>query len=93
MTGRKDASPLPLPSSPAAARALYRRVVTRLGGDPGKKDPVSTLDWLAREERRELERGRAGSWMFDANRLVALQQAQALARHTQNVADPKPHGE
>jgi hypothetical protein len=64
------------------ARRLYVRLRARL--KIHREEEATSLSFCGDRERlraaraREIRLGREGSWLYDANRLVALRQAEAL---------------
>ena len=73
---------VPGPQSAKEARELYLRLRRRLriAGHDETCPPTLCGDRerIRAAKAREIHFGRQGSWLYDANRLVALRQAEAL---------------
>lgn len=83
---------MPADACPPACTELYRRLCERLavpsrtpprdspeGCETGAELLKTQAQWLKRAIAHERERGRAGSWLHDRHRLVALRQLRAMA--------------
>jgi hypothetical protein len=83
---------LPADACPPACTELYRRLCERLAvptRTPPRDSPAgcetgaallkAQAQWLERAIAHERERGRAGSWLHDRHRLMALRQLRAMA--------------
>jgi hypothetical protein len=88
-------------SCPQPCAELYQRLCARLavpsgkpatGGrdacDDGAARLLAQTQWLERAVSHERGRGRAGSWLYDPHRLVALRQLRAMALC---LAQIRPH--